>query len=217
MRKILSLCLIYLLTLIIEIGITANASTDDYNTFSEIMMNEGKLLSDYTDEEINELLPYVQKHKFGGPQVYANYENIAATYISNTLYSVENKGSTDVVYEIDIEIETSNKTTFKASGSLNGSLSKGSTKEGNKSEIAGKCGLEYSNTSETSVTETQQMKLVVEGNSRAIVYLTGNLSVTNGVAAIYALWIKLSEGGFEIVTLQNQYSRVEKRAIWKGL
>lgn len=213
MKKIILISFIYALTIFFNMAMNIKASTDDYTTYSEIMMSEGKLLSDYTQNEIDELLIYVQKHKFAGTQVYANYENIDATYISNTLYSVENKGSTEVIYEIDIKIETSNKTSFKANGSLNGSISKGASKDSNKSDIAGKLGLEYSKTSEVSISETQHMKLVVEGNSRAIVYLTGNLKVTNGVAAIYAVWFKVSEGGFEIVTLQNQYSRVEKRAL----
>lgn len=210
MKKIIILIFVYLFLVIFNIN--SKASTDDYNTFSEIMMNEGKLMCNYTDEEIKEMLQYVQKRKFAGVNVYEKYKGIDASYISNTLYSVENSGATDVIYEVEVEVETNNKTTFKASGSLNGSLS-GKNKEGTKGDIAGECGIEYSNTSETSRKETQKMELIVEGNSRAIVYLTGNLTVTNGVAAYYVSWFRVSEGGFEIVTIKNQYARVEKSSI----
>lgn len=212
MKKILFILIIYFLTILFNFNIPIYGATDDYNTFSEIMMNEGKLMCNYTEDEINEMLKNVQKRKFAGVNVYENYKNIDASYISNTLYSVENKGATDVIYEVDVEVETANKTTFKASGSLNGTLS-GGKKEGTKGEIAGKCGLEYSTSSETSRKETQNMDLIVEANSRAIVYLTGNLTVTNGVAAYYVSWFRVSEGAFEIVTIKNQYARVEKSLI----
>ena len=59
------------------------------------------------------------------------------------------------------------------------------------------------------------MSLVVEAGSSAIVYLTGNLTVTNGVAASYLFFIEMAKGGFEFTILKNQYARVEKAKIWK--
>ncbi len=212
MKKIISLCLICLLVGGIQFFLTIQASTDDYMAFSEIMMNEGKLLCNFTEEEMKELLKKVEKRKFYGISVYEENKNVDASYISNTLYSVENRGQTDVTYDIVVEVETVNKVSFNASGSLNGSAS-GKTSGGIKGEIGAKCGVEFSDATTTSRKEKQTMKLTVEAGSRAIIYLTGNLTITNGVAASYITFIRAAEGGFEIVTLKNQYARVEKAPI----
>ncbi len=211
MKKII-FCLCLCGILFITGNILSYASTDDYTTFTEIMMSEGKLLSNYTEEEMNELLKKVHKNKFMGVSVYEENKNIDASYISNTLYSIENNGKDEIIYDIVVDVETTNKVSFNASGSLNASASGGKS-GGVKGEIGAKCGVEVSTTTTTSRKEKQTMKLTVEGGSRAIVYLTGNLSITNGVAAYYVTFIRVSEGGFEIVTLKNQYARVEKSKI----
>lgn len=210
MKKIILLLILYFSIPFLN-AFVLQASSEEYTTFSEIMMSEGKLLSNFTDKELEEMYKKVNGTKFFGVSVYKENYNIEASYISNTLYSVENKSDSDVTYEIEVDVETSNKVSFNASGSLNGSAS--GTKSGIKGEIGAKCGIEVSNTTTTSRKEKQKMKLIVEKNSRAIVYLTGNLTVTNGVAAYYVSFIQVSKGGFEIVTLKNQYARIEKTSI----
>lgn len=209
MKKILCTIILFSSLLFAYYFSYVRAAAEEYTTYSEIIMSEGKLMMNFTDEEMEEMLKNIEGSIFAGVKVYQENTNVKATYISNTLYSVENKGDTDVVYDIDVEVETNNKVSFSASGSLSGSLSKGKT-GGVKGEIGAKCSVDYSNVTSTSRKETQHMKLVVEGNSRAIVYLTGDLLITNGVAVRYLFWIKSSEGGFEFVTIQNQYSRIEK-------
>lgn len=211
MKKLTLLLLGELILAGLSLALVLNAASEEYMTFSEIMMNDGKLLSNYTKEETEELLTHVRKNRFAGVNVYKENDTVDASYISNTLYSVENTGSTDVTYDIVVDVETVNKVSFSASGSLNASAS--GSKSGVKAEIGKKCGIEVSKTTTTSRKEKQTMKFAVEGGSRAIVYLTGNLSVTNGVAAYYICFIRVAEGGFEIVTLKNQYARVEKAKI----
>lgn len=209
MKKIVLLLVLYLMISFIPICQNIKASCNEYTTFSEIMMPEGKLLTNFTEEEMNKMYQHVEKLTYWGINVYKENVNIDSTYISNTLYSVENKGATEVTYDIEVDVETTNKVSFNASGSLNGSAS-GTSKGGVKGEIGAKCGVEVSNSTTTSRKEKQKMKIIVEPNSRAIVYLTGNLSVTNGVAACYVSFVRICRGGFEIVTLKNQYARVEK-------
>lgn len=209
MKKIILVIILYVAGLVFHYSFNVSAAAEEYTTYSEIMMSEGKLLMNYTDEEMKEMLLKIKGAVFSGVKVHEENTNVKATYISNTLYSVENKGSTDVTYDVVVEVETNNKVSFSSSGSLSGSISKGKT-GGLKGDIGAKCSVDYSNVTSTSRKEKQTMKLVVESNSRAIVYLTGELLITNGVAANYFFWIKLCEGGFEFVTLQNQYSRIEK-------
>jgi hypothetical protein len=188
------------------------ASTDDYTAFVEIIMNEGKLLSNFTKEEYEELYANTNDRKMMGYVVYIENNNIDATYISNTLYSIENDSDSNITYQIDVVVETNNKTTFKASGGLNGKIS-GKKGDNIKADIGGECGIDYSKAETESRTETQKLDVIVEAHSRCVIYLTGNLSITNGVTEYYLFWVETYKGGFEIVTLKNQYTRIEKARI----
>lgn len=206
---LLLLMIISLLTL--QVKVNVYAKSDSYLTYNEIMLTSGKLLSNFTKEEYEMYYKEVNKNTFFGINVYTVNDNVDASYISQTLYSVDNRGKTDISYELDVIIETSNKTTWNIDGSIDG-VGKGSIKAF-KVDLAAKAGVDYTKTKEESRKETQKMKLLVEANSRAIVYLMGNAKVTNGVCAVYVCFIKIASSGFEYFTLVNQYPRMEKRAL----
>lgn len=184
---------------------------DSYETYNEIIMVDGKLLKYFTDAEYQEYYSKVKKRMFWGINVYTVNKNVETTYISSTLYNVENKGDTDVTYELDVVVDVSNKTTWSVSGNLSGSA-KGSIKSF-KTDLAAKAGIDYSNTKTESRKETQKLKVTVEKQSRAIVYLMGSARVTNGVCAAYICFINVASCGFEYFTLVNQYPRMEKRKL----
>ena len=94
-----------------------------------------------------------------------------ATYISQTIYSVDNKGLTDITYELNVSIETSNKTTWNVGGSIN-AAGKGPVKNF-KLDLATKANVDYSKVKQESVKETQKMKIIIEKQSRAIVSVMG--------------------------------------------
>lgn len=212
MEKKYLIMLFLILIYFTKSSLCIEASSDDYTSYVEIIMNDGKLLSNFTEEEYELLYNEIPDRKMFGYVINIENDNVDATYISNTLYSIENKGNSNITYQIDVVVETNNKTSFKASGGLNGKIS---GKKGNdiKGEIGAECGLEYSSSTSESRKETQKLDIVVEPHSRCVIYLTGNLSVTNGVLKFYYFWIETYSGGFEIVTLQNQYTRIEKAKI----
>lgn len=184
---------------------------EDYETYNEIIMTNGKLLRYFTEEEMKEYMSEVKKNIFWGTNVFIVNKNVEATYISSTLYNVENRGDTDVSYELDIVVDVSNKTTWNVSGSLSGTA-KGSIKSF-KTDIAAKAGVDYSNTTSKSKKETQKLKVTVERGSRAIVYLMGSARITNGVCSCYICFVNVANCGFEYFTLVNQYPRMEKRKL----
>jgi hypothetical protein len=210
-KKIIILLFIFSFFLT-ALSVYPSSSTEDYTSFTEVIMNEGKLLSNFTSKEYDELYKKTGKRKMFGYSVFVENDNVDASYISNTLYSIENDSDSDITYQIDVVVETNNKTTFKASGGLNGKVS-GKKGENIKAEIGGECGIDYSTSNSESRTETQKLDVVVEAHSRCVIYLTGDLSVTNGVVKYYYFWIEVYRGGFEIVTLKNQYTRIEKAKI----
>lgn len=207
-----TILLLFLLNYFTISSLYVDASTDDYTSFVEIIMNKGKLLSNFTEEEYEQLYSEIPNRKMIGYVINVENDNVDATYISNTLYSIENDSDSNITYQIDVVVEMNNKTSFKASGGLNGKIS---GKKGNdiKGEIGAECGVEYSSDTTESRKETQKLDVIVEPHSRCVIYLTGNLTVTNGVLKFYYLWIETYSGGFEIVTLQNQYTRIEKAKI----
>lgn len=210
MKKIITTIIILIIAFIIYPIINIKADIDDYQTFTEIIMADGKLISNFTEDEYNELAAQYRTQFAGIYTVTAN-KNVDASYISNTIKSVENKSNTDITYTIDVETTTNNKTSFSASGSLNGQIS--GSKGKLKGEIGAKAGVEYNQTNQTTTKNQEKMNLIVEANSRAIIYLTGNLTITNGACAYYICWIKAYEGLFEIAVLKNQYARIEKAKI----
>lgn len=187
------------------------SASEEYESYNEIMLSTGKLLENFTDEEYKEYYKSVKKTTFWGVNVFTVNKSIPVTYISSTLYSVENRGMSDISYELDVVVETTQKTTWKVSGGVNGT-GKGSISKF-KTDIAAKAGIDYSSVQTSSKKETQKMKITIEKQSRAIVYLMGSAKITNGVCACYIFFVNIGSAGFEYFTLVNQYPRMEKRSI----
>ena len=59
----------------------------------------------------------------------------------------------------------------------------------------------------------EKVDLVIEPNSRAIIYLIGRARVTNGVARVSIAYINTATFAFEYFTIINQYPRLEKRTM----
>lgn len=216
MKKIYMLILSYLCVIVLAFTVEVRAADfaeTDYQSFVEIMLTSGKLLKNFTSRELDELLPKTDGTYFFQAVVYPVTKNVQASYISNTLFSVHNKSNTDITYDVDVQVEMNNKVTFSSSGQISGSTSGTINKV--KAEASAKSGVEYSNSTTISRKEKQTMKITVEAGSRCIVYLTGNLTVNNGVCAVYEFFYRSVYGGYEFVTLESQYAKVEKVKIWK--
>jgi len=217
MKKINLTIFIFLFISFCFKGLKAHAAPTDetnteYLTYSEIIMSKGKLLRDYTKEELNEYLaPITEGVHFYNVFVVPINENIKSTYITNTLFSVDNKSASSVEYSFSIQVETTNVVSFSAS--LATSASAGGTFKKVKAEASMKSNIEYSNKTTTSIKEKRTMDLVVEPNSRAIIYLMGEITITNGVFSIYEFFFNVLSGGYEFAILNTQYARLEKATI----
>lgn len=209
MKKINIIFIMIILGLTIPL-VESNGASDDYKTFNEIILSTGKLLCYFTDEEMEEYRSKLDK-KFIGVDVYVVNKNVEATYISETLYNVYNSGGTNVEYQLDIEVTKSEKTTWEVTGDLS-ATAKGTIKMF-QTTIESKVGVKYKNEKSTTTKEIEKLDLVIEPNSRAIIYLLGRARVTNGVARVNILYIDSATFGFEYFTILNQYPRLEKRSL----
>ena len=209
MQKLLCL-LVLLITIMSIVMLDASAANDDYKTFNEIIMADGKLIRYYTDEQLEEY-KYKLKKRLAGVDIVVINENVEASYISETLYNVHNTGKTDIKYQLDITVTKNEKITWEVSGDLN-AAAKGTIKLF-QVNIENKLGIDYKKTNEKTEKVTEKIDLVVEPNSRAIIYLMGRARVTNGVGKISVLYLGNTTFAFEFFTIVNQYPRLEKRSL----
>lgn len=206
--------IVIILTITLYAMFTSNVNADstEYQSFSEIIMPTGKLLCNFTDEEMDSYLEKVHDYIFSGVNIYEVNSNVDASYISEILYAITNDSESDVTYQLDVVYETSKKISVTTSKSLSGTMST-SSKSFVKSELSGKLGIDITTTETTSKKQTEKLDVVVEKHSKMIIYLDGNLMVSNGVLAVFIFGKVVAEGGYEVVTLKNQYVRVEKASI----
>ena len=204
-------CIIFIFILFPSLTVKAAIPADDYHTYVEIIMDTGKLMKNFTDEELKECYSKIDGVNFFNIKVLPVNENIHASYISNTLFSVDNSSNSEVTYDVDVSVETNNKISFSYDGSL--SAAGKATIDKVKAEASSKTNIGFDASSETSVKEKKKTKIIVEPGSRAIIYLEGEMSITNGVIVVYRLFMKAYSGGYEFITLKSQYARIEKSRI----
>jgi len=213
MRRILTLYLLLLfLSPVFLVNIHAADTNTDYLSFLEIVMPEGKLLRDFTKEEIDF---YVDKarmkrtHELIRTNIAEAYTNVSATYIANVYYSYKNTSTSPINQKYDITIETNNTSSFQIGGSLSSSV-KGSV-GAIKGDVEAKINMQTSNSSSKSVKEKRSIDLVVEPNSQLIIFLEGEVLISNGIYALISfVGDVVAYNTYELVVLKSQYPRIEK-------
>ncbi len=191
------------------------AADTDYLSYIEVIMTKGKLIRDYTTEEMIELKIKSENQLFFGISIAKDNVATKATYISSILVSYENAGTSPIELSKSIEVETNQKISFSSSSSLSGGLGGNINKI--KAELAAKADLKYSESREKSVTEKKKMDLKIDPNTKMILYLTGDLLVYNGCFSYYEFFIKRFSASYEFVVLNTQYERLETALISEAI
>ncbi len=212
MRKIVFIIIsVVTLLFIISSTNTLNAEQKDYNAFAYINVDSGKLLKDYTKSEINDQLSNVRKRRFNGWNIYKFNKNVRATFITGALFSYRNEGSTPITYTLNIQQETTTKTSVSATDSIelktSGKVKSFTSSLNNTLKISG----EYTTTE--LVKEQQNLSLTVDPKTICVGYVEGQGYYTNGVACYYWLWMEDQIGAFEYFTITESYLKIEKLAI----
>lgn len=209
MRKLIIL-LLFLISLL-SFDTISYASVNDYNSFSRINVSDGKLLRDYTDEELNDAMKYVSKRRFVGWRVYYFNKNVECEFIAKTIYSNFNTGTTPLKYSIEVSTENAVKTSISATGSIEatvkGGIKKFSGSLTNELKLSGS----YEETS--LVKQKEKLDIEIDPNTMCVIYIMGRGILTNGVAKYYTWWLTDEAGGFEYFTITDSYVRVEKVAL----
>ena len=209
MKKIFLLAFLFLLSLNM-FELNPKADSADYLTYQEIILSSGKIIKNWTSDEIEAILDGTDWH-FWGIYVTLENQNVQGSYIAAVKECMENTSDSTITIDVSYSVETNTKVSFSSSGSISAA---GSGKLGSiKAECSAKASVEYSDVTTTSAKETRKINISVEGNSQYMVVTKGMLTVTNGVVECFELFIRTAYGCFELVTLQSQYAVLEKRSL----
>jgi len=175
--------------------------------FKEIECIGGKLLRDFTEEELRNHYRKVERRMFSGWRIH-RVNSFEINYIKEVLFSYYNDSPTAIKYDYNYERTVSKKTSISASGNIkfntSGNIKK--FKSGLNAE------LKLSTSSEESKTEKEKLtlKFDIDPGHMLNLYVIGHGHVENGVASKYLFWIRRITGGYEIFNMSTEYTRLEK-------
>ncbi|MDL2292642.1 hypothetical protein LJC17_03545 [Acholeplasma sp. OttesenSCG-928-E16] len=200
--------LVFMFLLVPASTISANA---DYLSYEKLVMSSGKIISEWTKDEMNDHLTKVNKRRFSGWRIFEVNKNVRVTYDTETLFSYYNDGYTPIDYTYTHKASTSAKVSISASGSIGLNITQ--TKKEFKNGLTSSVKLDVSATINREVEEKYEIKLKVDPGTQVDLYIHGEGRITNGVACRYVFWIKMQNGAYEIFTVTTQYYRLEKKKI----
>lgn len=203
MKKILIIS-IFLFLLVFVKKVEAN---ENYDTFQEIEISSGMMLEDFTEDDYATFYGFVEQRKFWGWRTYVVNKNVKAKFISETVFSYYNNGSTPITYKYELDKTVINKYSISATGNIkynmNGSTAK--FKYNLDSEIK----VNITNEQTTTTKEENALQIVIDPKTVANLKVVGEARITNGVGAYYIFWIRIQKGGFEYFVVTTQYPRLE--------
>ena len=209
--KLLVLTLFTIFTVLVIGERKVDASSGPYYTYSYLNVTSGKLLKDYTSDELDSELDRVRHRKFSGWNIYKFNSNVRTTFIKEALFSYHNTSSTPYTYKISITSEKTIKTSCSATGSIG--MNAGSTGKTFKAGLTGELKLQGEYSEIELNKEQENLEITVDPNSVVVGYIEGTGYYTNGVACSYFFWIEQELGAFEYFTITSSYLRIEKRSL----
>lgn len=182
-----------------------------YQSYESMTVYEGKLLEDFTDKDYKTYYKNVSRRKFMGWRVHHMHKNIKVSYVSDTLFSYYNDGTTAIDYTYKLDRKLNQKFNISATGSIGIKLQKSEKTFKNNLDGSLKLSADYYLHSEEK--ESFEVKLKVDPQTQVDLYIYGEGKITNGVAARYFFWMRAERGGYEVFLITTQYHRLEKKPI----
>ena len=204
MKKILSLFLVLLLVLVCNKTVSAS----HYKNFEDLEIINGKLIDDYSNKELSKYYKSVDKRKFTGWSTKTINNRSKVKFISETVFSYYNDGTTPIDYNFKSEESEIMKYSFSTTGSIGLKLSKNGT--GFKNGLDSSLKMTYSQDKNTTKKETYEVKLKVDPGTQVNLYYYGEGYITNVVASRYLCWVRINRGAYEVFEMSTMYYRLEK-------
>lgn len=184
-----------------------NAS-DSHLNYEKLELEKGKLLTDYTDKELNSYYKKVNKSKFSGWRTETINNRVEGKFISETIFSYYNDGYTPIDYVYKMEETEISKYSFSSTGSISVIRNKNGT--GFKNGLDSSLKLSYSTDKNTTKKESYEVKFKVDPGTQVTLYKEGIGRLTNGVGSRYLFWFRTEKGGFEVFEVSSSSVKLEK-------
>lgn len=204
MKKINILFLLLVLFLLSNKTIKA----DHYRNFEDIEVINGKLIDEYSSSELKSYYKKVDKRTFSGWRVESINNRSKVRFISETIFSYYNDGTTPIEYKFTSEESETKKYSYSATGSIGLKLDKNGS--GFKSGLNGSLKIDSKTENTTIKKEKYEMKMLVDPQTQVNLYYYGEGYLSNGVASKYFLWLRTQRGGYEVFEMSTIYFRLEK-------
>lgn len=205
MKKVLIIS-IFLFLFVVMNNIKDVSAAENYQTFQEIELKSGKMLKDYGDD-YKDYYKKIKKKKFWGWRTYILNDYVPAKFVSETVFSYYNNGSTPITYEYELSRTVVDKVSLSATDNLKLDVS-GSYKQ-IKFGLANELKISGSMDNTTTTSEEKTLEVIVDPKTVANLRVVGEGKLVNGVAAFYTCWIRIQRGGFEYFLVTTQYPRLE--------
>ncbi len=190
---------------------TAGADYSNYETFSYMQFSKGKLLKNYSDEELKPYKKKTSKRKFLGWRfTYIDYR-CRCNFTSKTILSIVNNGTSEIDYHLEQTETTMDKVSVTVKGSLKTSLS-GTVKK-IKGGLDASLGIDVSQESSVTCKTAESLKMTVDPGTKVLIYLKGSGYLTNGHASYYDTWVRKYQGYFEFFELVDVYLKIVKEKL----
>lgn len=199
MKKTFLLCMILLLSLFVP---SAQAATG-HKGFSEIVLaEEGKLLAEITDAEIQAGYNALGRKFFGWKHYFFTYWE-DATYKGEVIFAKSNRTGQPIEINYVLQEKEYTENSWKVKGSISGKV-QGKIKKIDFALNADAEGEKKDTESFTRFEETK-FKILLEPNHRLVLQITGECTVTNGVSKHFLFGICSKKGVWEYVEVVTRY------------
>ncbi|MGL4949177.1 MAG: hypothetical protein ACRC5M_02255 [Anaeroplasmataceae bacterium] len=211
MKKIVFLFLCFLVAFTVNNLLSEVEAGNTYDTFSQIEISSGRMIKYYSNEELAEYNQKVSKRKWMGWNIEYINTSVKCNFVSETVFSIYNSGTTPIKYELTKVTTKMKKTSITVQGKI-GFTIKGEIKKF-KGGLDAELKIDYAMAEQVDVKMTEKFEIVVDPNTQLSVYLEGNGFLTNGVCKKYEYWITVEKGTFEYFTVADLYLNIRKEKI----
>ncbi len=182
----------------------------DYLTYQEITFEHSgaKLLENYSNYDYDKYYKKMKKRRFWGWRTYIAFKTEKAYFIKETLYSIENQGSTAIVETFTFKSEAELKKQYSSTGTIG--LNIKGEKDGFKLGLEEELKYSITTTKVSSLEEEFEIKIYVDPMTKLLVQIQGEGKVSNGVAKYFRFFKSVKKGGWEIFVVTTEYYSLVK-------
>ncbi len=203
MKRIL---LIFASIFIVTQSIKIVEASDITREFESIQVMSGRLIKDYSSNELETFYKKTYSRKFNGYNSYTINNYGRASFVDATIFEYFNNGSSTVSLSQSTEEKVVRKSSFSIDGSLK---AKGSGGKNVKGSFESSLSAGYSlSTDEYKITK-RSFNFNLDPGYRFKIKSIGTGTFANGVSSKYLFYKRVGKGTFEEFTISSLYYKME--------